>query len=279
MLEFFLFLLGVAMVKVAISPLSELLLTAGVIKENYEGVQIPTALGLVFPLTLPLSLACLTLKRAFFNPGEVYLLLFITTGMGLAGLCDDLLKTDKEKGFRGHFAQLLRGKLTSGALKAITGLVFGFIFTSGLWILGQTGWLMLIPQTLVVALSTNSINLFDLRPGRAVKFFLFLSALFFLLLEVRGVEGPYFRFLYPVIGGLFAYLPVDIKAHGMLGDTGANFLGALLGAVVVLTKDEFLLWFALLFFLFLQLSAEKFSFSQVIEGNRVLRFLDQLGRD
>lgn len=267
------------MVKVILRPVSELLLTAGVTKENYEGARIPTALGLVFPLTLPLSLACLALKQVLFNPGEVYLLLFITTGMGLVGLCDDLLKTDEEKGFRGHFAQLLRGKLTSGALKAGAGLIFALIFTSGLWVMGHTRLVMLIPQTLVVALATNSINLFDLRPGRAVKFFFFSSVLFFLLLELRGITSAYFKFLYPVIGGLLAYLPVDIKAHGMLGDTGANFLGALLGAVIILTKDQILLCCAFCFFLFLQLGAERFSFSQVIESNRVLRFLDELGRD
>lgn len=267
------------MVKVTLPPVSELLLTAGVTKENYAGVRIPTAVGVVFPLTLPFSLACLALKQVLFNPEEVYLLLFITTGMGFAGLCDDLLKTDEEKGFRGHFAQLLKGKLTSGALKAGAGFSFALIFTFGLWVMGHTSLGMLIPQTLVVALATNSINLFDLRPGRAVKFFFFASVLFFLLLEVRGIKSPYFKLLYPVSGGLVAYLPVDIKAHGMLGDTGANFLGALLGAVIVLTKDPVLLYGAFCFFLFLQLGAERLSFSQVIEHNRVLRFLDELGRD
>lgn len=268
------------MVKVILRPVSELLLTSGVTKENYVGVRIPTAVGVVFPLTLPLSLAaCLTLKQVLFNPEEVFLLLFITTGMGFVGLCDDLLKTDEEKGFRGHFAQLLKGKLTSGALKAGAGIGFALIFTFGLWVMGRASLWMLIPQTLVVALATNSINLFDLRPGRAVKFFFFAAILFFLLLELRGIKSPYFKLLYPVSGGLLAYLPLDIKAQGMLGDTGANFLGALLGAVIILTKDPVLLYSAFCFFLSLQLGAERFSFSQVIESNRVLRFLDELGRD
>src|SRR5690554_952914 len=282
LLGFFLLLLSYAATKLILTPLGSLLARSGMTKKNYRGNPAPTALGLVFLLTLPLSYACLILAGRTLNPTEIYLFLFFVVAMGLSGLCDDLLKTDEEKGFRGHFAQLLKGNLTSGGLKALTGLVFALIFTVGLARTTESsclGWLIVFPQTVMAALAANSVNLFDLRPGRALKLFFCVVLALLIFLSARGIKSDYAIFLFPVTGGVLAYWPTDLKARGMLGDTGANFLGALLGAIILLIRDSSLFWFSFIFLILLQLWAEKYSLSQVIENNGLLRFLDRLGRD
>jgi UDP-N-acetylmuramyl pentapeptide phosphotransferase/UDP-N-acetylglucosamine-1-phosphate transferase len=78
-------------------------------------------------------------------------------------------------------------------------------------------------------------------------------------------------------GAALAALPFDLREEGMLGDAGANALGAVVGALL-LVGPILLLWAALGLLLALQLASERVSFSRVIEGNRVLRAADRLGR-
>jgi len=63
----------------------------------------------------------------------------------------------------------------------------------------------------------------------------------------------------------------------MLGDAGANALGAVVGALL-LAGPMWLLWAAAAVLLALQLASERVSFTRVIESNRVLRAADRLGR-
>ncbi|MGB9846095.1 MAG: hypothetical protein ACPLRH_01155, partial [Desulfotomaculales bacterium] len=86
-------------------------------------------------------------------------------------------------------------------------------------------------------------------------------------------------FLFGFLGSVAAYLRADLKARAMMGDTGANALGAVLGlgAVLVFSKPFVLAYLALL--IFVHLLAEKKSLSEIIAGNKVLNFLDRLGRD
>jgi uncharacterized membrane protein len=63
----------------------------------------------------------------------------------------------------------------------------------------------------------------------------------------------------------------------MLGDAGANALGAVVGTLF-LAGPMWLLWAAAAVLLALQLASERVSFSRVIEANRVLRAADRLGR-
>jgi hypothetical protein len=48
---------------------------------------------------------------------------------------------------------------------------------------------------------------------------------------------------------------------------------------VVLDGDPLFLGLTLLIFIGLQLMAEKISFTQLIEKNRILKFLDDMGRE
>jgi uncharacterized membrane protein len=78
-------------------------------------------------------------------------------------------------------------------------------------------------------------------------------------------------------GAALAALPFDLREQGMLGDAGANALGAVVGTMV-LAGPMWLVWAAAGVLLALQLASERVSFTRVIESNRVLRAADRLGR-
>ena len=82
------------------------------------------------------------------------------------------------------------------------------------------------------------------------------------------------------IGATLAILPLDLRAKGMLGDAGANPLGAILGlGLVVGFGGSFaaLIGVAIVL-LALNLASERWSFSAVIERTPWLARLDHLGR-
>ncbi|NLM37030.1 MAG: hypothetical protein GX202_02760 [Firmicutes bacterium] len=278
-------ILGFLTVKVSLPMLAKLLCKQGIMKENYRREPIPAAVGLVFPLTLPLlflvqlGLELFTRPAPAIDRGAFFAFLFLTTGFGLLGLADDLLKSDAAKGFRQHLRALYEGELTSGGLKAVFGFGFSLVFGIGVWLTTGGSWLIVFPSVLLAALAPNIVNLFDLRPGRAGK--VFLAALVLLMVKSYLNKGlnPTLFLGAPVLGGVAAYLPHDLKGRAMLGDTGANFLGGTLGGLVVLDGDPVFTGLTLVFFIFLQLLAEKVSFTKIIEKNSILKFLDEMGRD
>ena len=124
----------------------------------------------------------------------------------------------------------------------------------------------------LVALAANFLNLLDLRPGRAGKAFLLLGLpLHFLAADPAPPAGA--------IPGGGGYLPWDLRRRAMMGDTGANPLGAALGLMAAgsLTLGVKAVLLAAFGWPELLLS-ERISFSELIEGSRILHFLDQLGR-
>lgn len=64
----------------------------------------------------------------------------------------------------------------------------------------------------------------------------------------------------------------------MLGDTGANLLGAALGMASVWTMTFPAQLAVVAFLMLLHLFTERYSLTMIIEKNRLLRFLDNLGR-
>ncbi len=87
-----------------------------------------------------------------------------------------------------------------------------------------------------------------------------------------------------VVLALFVFGPViavwghDLGERGMLGDAGANPMGAVAGMLIVIGLP---LWGLVAYFalmLGLSLTSERVSFSRVIEQNATLRWLDGLGR-
>ena len=158
-------------------------------------------------------------------PGRVRAGLAVV-GAGAAGFgCyDDLAGSGDRRGFRGHLGALARGEVTSGAVK-LAGIGAAGLAAAAL--LGGPPADIAINAGLTAG-GANLLNLFDLRPGRAIKVALAGGAL--LAAGAPGpVRGTTCRTMAPA-GAALAMLPEDLAERAMLGDAGANALGGMLGA-------------------------------------------------
>ena len=79
------------------------------------------------------------------------------------------------------------------------------------------------------------------------------------------------------MGASFGLLGDDLHERLMLGDTGANVIGAVLGLAVVLGSQEGTRIAVMLVLLALNVAAELVSFSAVIDRVPPLRWFDRLG--
>mgnify|MGYP006284470509 FL=1 len=73
-------------------------------------------------------------------------------------------------------------------------------------------------------------------------------------------------------------MPIDLKAQAMMGDVGSNILGAVLGFVFVINASEFGQLLVLLGLIIINSYAEIHSFTEVIANNKLLNFIDHLGK-
>jgi UDP-GlcNAc:undecaprenyl-phosphate GlcNAc-1-phosphate transferase len=251
-----------------------MLVDAGFVRLNYRKEEIPLAMGLVFFLS---ALIVVTFCRVFNLMGpNAYIFLFAIGAMGFFGLIDDVFGTRQASGLKGHFNKLfIEREMSTGALKALVGGMIGLMvsieYAEGT---GINKIAFLVMNTLIIALSTNTINLLDLRPGRAGKSFFVLS----LFIVAVGADRYQLMYLAVMGGSLAAFLPFDLKANAMMGDTGSNMLGMTIGFLAVYNLA---LPVKLAFFLFLlvfHLVTEKYSLTSIIEKNRVLNYLDMIGR-
>ena len=190
---------------------------------------------------------------------------------GAVGAYDDLYGATSAKGLAGHLRSLRQGEVTSGAVKVAAIGASGLV--AGAWCRGGRGGVL--DATLagvVVAGTANLLNLFDLRPGRATKVFLAAGCPAVL---VPGCAGD---LLSAPVGAAAALLGDDLAERTMLGDTGANALGAVLGTAAASSLGRRGLLGATVGVVGLTLLSERFSFSQIIESNRALAAVDRLGR-
>ncbi len=247
------------------------------VKVNYRGEAVSPALGPALLLGYLTAAAAVLWWGGWGGGGEgggspppAAALPFLLTGFAFLGLWDDLMN-DTTSGFKGHFGAGKRGRLTGGLLKVVVALQVSFLFAGAL---PFTPWRRLAALPLIL-LSANGINLFDRRPGRALKLF-FTGALLIIFLAGR-CAGAAAELLLPLVVPALALAPMDLEASGMLGDCGANLLGAALGACAVLYLPLPAQGALLLFWAALHLFCEYYSLSRVIEGNTLLRRLDYLG--
>lgn len=236
-------------------------------RKNYQDKSIPSGFGLIYIFSY-LFAAPFMILLTDIN----YLLLiklFLLTGMTLIGFIDDFLG-DSNKGFKEHLKKLLKNKyLTSGLLKAIMGGLLGINAA----LLAGGSFLTIFLNTLLVPLSVNTFNLMDVRPGRALKLYLFLSSLLFLCAPEWVL-----LLIMPIIGTSLALFPIDLKENGMLGDAGSNLLGASVGFSLLFILDLPLKIIVLSVLLLAQWIGDTVSFTKIIENNRCLKFIDNLGR-
>lgn len=191
-------------------------------------------------------------------------------GSALVGAYDDLLGTTQAKGFGGHLRALRAGTITSGMIK-IAGIGVSALAASvidrpaGRGAGRGAGRIVdVMINTTLIAGTANVTNLLDLRPGRAGKAVLGLG----MIIPGSG----------PLVGAVSGVLADDLAGRSMLGDCGANALGAGLGTAIIRLPRP-LRVAVLAGVIGLNLASEKVSFSAVIDDHPVLRTIDRWGRD
>jgi len=249
---------------------------AGFQRPNYAGQPIPVGLGTalwfgIFFTSVGLVVAGEWAPVPWRMVEDLLGLLFVSTGFFAVGLLDDLVGNRQATGLGGHLRRLFRqGEITTGLLKAAVGVAVG-VFAA--WLLNAEAWRWPVAG-LLIALSANSVNLLDLRPGRACKGVL-LMLLLVALFSLRGLQSPAFWLL---LGATLAYLPDDLRARAMMGDAGSNLLGGSIGLLVVLTGSPAMILSWLGGLVLFHLFTERYSLTSVIENNKWLRWLDMFGR-
>lgn len=229
-------------------------------------------------------------------------------GGGLAGYIDDVDQGAHDggkvaKGLKGHLGALAHGQVTTGVIK-IAGIGASALAASALVgskatsVGGKLADLAL--NTVLIAGTANLANLLDLRPGRALKATVLVAAplSYFSCAAAKtpasGASGaPSATPAAPasasgasaqrlLASGLNAAaitaLVEDLQETTMLGDTGANAAGALLGTSLAANDSWKLRLGTTLGVVGLILASEKVSFSKVIAANPALNWLDQLWR-
>ena len=236
-------------------------------RTNVEGRQVPAVLGwgvLVGGLAGLLSLGAGE-RLGLQVTGSLLVAMFFV------GLWDDLKGDERPRGFAGHLGALRGGAVTGGMVKLLGGGLAGLgvmFVLDGL----ASVWFLLLGGA-CIALTANLFNLLDRAPGRAGKVWLLAGVM------VAGISPDWRLWAAGTIGAVVATLPLDLRAVGMLGDAGANPMGAVLGLGLVLASGSIgILAAVVLVLMGLNLLSERVSFSEVIAGTPWLARLDHLGR-
>jgi UDP-N-acetylmuramyl pentapeptide phosphotransferase/UDP-N-acetylglucosamine-1-phosphate transferase len=244
-------------------------------RENFRGVMLPVAAGLA--LVLAVLAGAVLLSPAVLWSGDGPLLrrsvasaVVVSVGFGLFGLLDDLVGTGARRGFGGHLGALRHGELTTGLLKLVGG---GLVAVVAAWPWVGGSLPRLVAAALVIALAANLGNLLDRAPGRVGK----VSLLVFVLLAAVSrldvdLTGPAL-----IAGAGAGLLSPDLKERCMLGDTGANVLGAGAGLGLVAVTGPGAWWVAVGVLAALNIVSERISFSRVIARTPPLHWFDRLG--
>lgn len=251
---------------------------SGQVRVNWRGAELAFPLGALLisislivlaPLAVLDDRADLDLLEPELRRYAAYIL-----GIALLGLLDDMLgrgaAADTARGWRGHAKAFASGTLSTGAIKAIGAFGLAAFAVSGR---GRES-LDYIADLALLLLATNLFNLLDLRPGRAEKAFalllagLCIGAWSIFPLELLGL----------FIGPLLAGAALTLRERAMLGDAGANLIGALGGVAMIVTLGDTARLVALGIVLALTVYGEFRSISAAIERLPVLRDLDRLGR-
>lgn len=241
----------------------------GLRRVNARGRSVATAGGMA-PLASVLAAAGVTGLRR----GGAWRATAVACGaLGAAGLVDDVAGERSGgqgvRGLAGHLGALRRGRVTTGAMKVAAGALGGTVAAVALP--RRPGPGAAVEGGAVIALAANLGNLLDRAPGRTTKAALLGTAA--LLAGGRLPAGPAFA-----VGATAATLPDDLAEKVMLGDTGANLVGAALGVALVDRLGPAGRRTALVALLALTLASERWSFSTLISGSPPLAWIDGLGR-
>lgn len=246
---------------------------ARAMRTNVSGRRVPVVLGGPLALGALAGMASVAVAGALgwgpARPGAATgAVALLVVAMSLAGELDDRRGDEPDRGFRGHLRAVRGGRITGGMVKLLTGglagLAAGALVGDGV---------MVVVVGAAVALGANLLNLTDRAPGRAAKVWLLLAV----PLLIWGDPG-WTVAAAPLGGALLGCLGADLRERAMLGDAGANPLGAVLGLGLGVSLPPPALIVAALLLFAANLSSERWSFSQIIDRTWWLRAVDRLGR-
>jgi hypothetical protein len=274
--------------------------------ENYHGEQVFLGLGIVWVfwiggLVLLLlgifvedALSVMPESVGAVMSGEGELMQLVLVGYAFAalmaipafvfGMIDDAFGGGEQKGFRGHLRALAHGQLTTGGLKmagiGIAAAFVALVIGAGM----DRGWLHAGLSFLLIPLAANFVNLVDLRPLRALKTYSGLAVLVAVTVPLGWLDQSAEALtaaavvLVITLGPVAAVWRYDAREQGMLGDAGANPAGAVAGVMMAMWWPTWAVGVAAALFFLLNMASERVSFSAVVESNRMLSWLDGLGR-
>jgi UDP-N-acetylmuramyl pentapeptide phosphotransferase/UDP-N-acetylglucosamine-1-phosphate transferase len=254
------------------------LLRAGHLRVNYRDRELAFPLGAVLVTAALVSLAPLAIldERGGLDLLDLDLRQWIVYLVGIAflGLLDDSLgmgaSPETPRGWRGHASAVLHGELSTGAVKAVGALALAAYVVTG------TGneWLGYLVDIALLILVTNLFNLLDLRGGRVEKAMVVVVA----AVCLAGWTLAPIELLGVFIGPFLVAAWFTLGERAMLGDTGSNLAGAIVGVVLLTQLDETARLVALAIVLGITVYGEFRSISKTIDRFPPLRFIDSVGR-
>jgi UDP-N-acetylmuramyl pentapeptide phosphotransferase/UDP-N-acetylglucosamine-1-phosphate transferase len=270
------FLVGLVTVRFLRMVCGEILGSPALARTNYRGHTLATAGGLFIILSVLVIDAGRSVLGALGVGTETGLsqarlaVLLAVFGFGFLGMIDDLAAVGEDRGFKGHLGALRQGRVTTGLLKLVGGTAVAVVIVATP---GFKSGRTLIVDAMLIALAANLGNLLDRAPGRTIKF----GLVAYVPVAIAIGTAPIGIAAAPVMGASLGLLPDDLRERLMLGDTGANAIGAVLGLSVVLGSRESIRLVVMLVLLAVNVAAEMVSFSRVIDSVPPLRWFDRLG--
>ena len=256
--SFFLLLL------LSLAAVYTVLLKTGHLQENFQGKSIINSFGMFIVIWSSVTI-WMTDGSSHIQSDHWKSWITLIIGFSMLGLIDDVWGDSRYKGLRGHIRALfLNGKVTTGLIKAMGGVVL-------------SGWIAFhivgtfterIVGTLLIALSSNMLNLLDLRPGRANSIFLLIAACVIVVHNIWPLQIVF-------LAALVAW-PLDSRAVVMLGDCGSNMLGAVLGLSLVIVSSFAFQVVTVIILIILHFVLEQISLTKIIDRSPILKRLDRM---
>jgi UDP-GlcNAc:undecaprenyl-phosphate GlcNAc-1-phosphate transferase len=225
---------------------------------NYRGRPV------LFPLGAMLLIAACAALAADPSRWLVFL-----AGVGGLGLLDDLA-AGSPRGLRGHARAVLRGRFSTGVIKA-----FGTIALAAYALAGEEATAAeYVAGVGALTFSAHLGNLLDTRPGRSEKALALTGAAVCTASWSLAPLAPVAALIGPVAVGAW----FTLRERAMLGDSGASLIGAMVGILLVTTFSGPALWLALAALIAISLYGEFRSISAAVSRVPLLQRLDSLGR-
>lgn len=259
------FFIIVAFVLVLFLISNKLFIRFRLTKKNYKGILVPYSGGTIIFFSLIASFFI------FFKTDRISIIKFfyftaISFVVYLTGMVDDILGDGKIKGVKNNILSLIKWTFSTGIIKAIvifsTSLFIHYFFNEEYWYL----------KGIITAFTANLFNLMDLRPGRCIKLYFIISA--FLYFGFLRWTGELYFMLFTILIGYYYF---EAYGYSMLGDSGSNLIGFLVGLMQseMLATGLLPLVINMVLLLLIQIILDRWSLTKIIESNYWVDYLDR----